>query len=204
MTTKWPIHAQQCKVVKKAKDVLQQEEQRLRDHPGDLMMAVNLFETSIGWFWGRPVTRPYTRSRYALVEALLKIKTFDAVKAAADHLLDMLRLDRGDNMGLRDIVPNLLLRLGRDQQCYDLVFKSWETKSNERGFDYHNLDLPYLELVDVDVFESPAYLCRRFPSLSNQEAVALLKMKLLIDVKNLARCAILTRKLPQELVDKVK
>lgn len=53
------------------------------------------------------------RDRYALVEALLEVKTYAAVDAAYAHLVDMLRLCRGDNMGVRGLVPAVKLRLGR-------------------------------------------------------------------------------------------
>lgn len=85
------------------------------------MTPPNLFEASVGHFWGIHETRPYMRSRYAVVEAYLAIDTYAAVEAARSHLADMLRLCRGDNMGVRDLVPAILLRLGRDQECYDFV-----------------------------------------------------------------------------------
>ncbi len=96
---------------------MSQEEQKLRDHPGDWMMAANAFESSVGHFWGITLTREYMRARYALVEALGKVNTRDAVQAQLDHLLDMLRLCRGDNMGVRYLVPHLMLRLNQDQEC---------------------------------------------------------------------------------------
>jgi hypothetical protein len=39
------------------------------------------------------------RARFALVEALQKVRTHESVKAQLEHLQDMLRLCRGDNMG---------------------------------------------------------------------------------------------------------
>ena len=54
------------------------------------------------------------RARYALVEALLKVKTYAAVEAAHGYCMDMLRLCSSDNMGIRDMIPALKLRLGKD------------------------------------------------------------------------------------------
>lgn len=79
--------------------------------------CVNVFEEYVGQFWGIQGTRPYMRARFFLVDKLLQIKNFDAVKVAFDHTMDMLRLNRSDNLGLRFIAPSLFLRLGNDQQC---------------------------------------------------------------------------------------
>ena len=70
------------------------EEQRLRTFPADFMTPANLFDEAVGLFWGILETRTYMRLRYALVEAILKVKTRDAVETALDHARDMLRLCR--------------------------------------------------------------------------------------------------------------
>ncbi|KAL8653266.1 MAG: hypothetical protein Q9226_003923 [Calogaya cf. arnoldii] len=106
-------HKRVCNGIKKALQVLEKEETKLRAHPADWMTPPNLFEESVGHFWGILETRPYMRSRYAVVEAYLAIDTYAAVEAARSHLADMLRLCRGDNMGVRDVVPATLLRLGQ-------------------------------------------------------------------------------------------
>ena len=43
------------------------------------------------------------RARFALVESTLKVDTFDAVETAVAHLMDMMRLCRGDNMGVQTL-----------------------------------------------------------------------------------------------------
>lgn len=143
------------------------------------------------------------RARYALVEALLKIKTFDAVRSAAEHLRDMLRLCCSDNLGVRDLLPALHLRLGKDQECYDFV-KWWATYDPDGRYDMGNTNLPYLNIVDADAFESVEYLCGDFPDLSHLISVSLLKIKLLIDLKALQNSAFLTGTQPRELVDLVR
>jgi hypothetical protein len=84
----------------------------------------SIFEEQVGHFWIIWKTREYMRARYGLVVSLLKIKSFHAVHAAADHLTDMLRLCHRDDMGTRNQLPHSLLRLGRDQDCYDFI-KWW-------------------------------------------------------------------------------
>ncbi len=58
------------------------------------------------------------RARFALAgELLLNLGTLSSVTEALKHMRDMLRLCRGDNMGLRGLIPAVMLRLDRDQEC---------------------------------------------------------------------------------------
>ena len=64
-------------------------------------------------------------------------------EAALSHLLDMLRLCRGDNMGVRDVVPGLFLQLGRDQEYYHFL-KWWAATGQYVDYDWGDMDEPYL------------------------------------------------------------
>ena len=197
-------HAAHCKAVKQARNALDREEQTLRDDPGDgLFSPANPFETSIGHFWGILSTRDYMRARYALIEAILKIKTLDAVSSAAEHIRDILRLCRSDNMGVRDMLPAIYLRLGQDQDAYDFI-KWYRTKGSAGDYDWGNMDLPYLDVVDADVFESPRYLCGKWPTFGYLVCVTLIKIRLLLDLVALLNAGCLAPKLPPELLDRVK
>jgi hypothetical protein len=160
------------------------EEQKLRAHPGDSMTPANVFEEGVGHFWRIFETRPYMTARFALVEALVKIKTKHAVQAALNHLLDVLRLCRGDNMGVRDLVPALFLRLGKDQQCYDFV-KWWATTAQDSHYNWGDTSAPYLHPKDEDVFEPIDLFTGRFTDLTHAVSVTLMKIRLLLDVKSL-------------------
>jgi hypothetical protein len=107
-------HKWACNAIKKSQKRLDQEETTLRSQPGDGLTPPNLFEEHAGHFWGIAVTLDYMKARYALVGVLLKFKTYAAVEAAYGHTMEMLRLCRGENMGVHDLVPALALRLGRD------------------------------------------------------------------------------------------
>ena len=148
------------------------------------MTPANIFEEGEGRFWGILETRTYMRNRYALVEALLKVKTPDAVDAAFQHLMDMLRLCRGDNMGIRDLIPALFLRLGKDQECYDFA-KWYATTGQDSHYDWGNMSLPFLDVKDADVFEPVDVFTRRYLGLSHTVSVTLLKIRLLLDVRDL-------------------
>ncbi|KAL8655723.1 MAG: hypothetical protein Q9210_000704 [Variospora velana] len=197
-------HAPECKVIECARAVLEREEQTVYDEPGDgLFVPANPFETSVGYFWGIIETRDYMQARLTLVEAILKVKTFDAVESAAHHLRDMIRLSRMDDMRVRDLLPALYLRLGRDQDAYDFV-KWYITTDHEALFDFGDVHLPYLDIVDADVFESPTYLWAKYHNLAYLASVALLKIRLLSDLVALLNVDYLTAKLPPELLDRVK
>ncbi|KAH6669057.1 hypothetical protein B0J14DRAFT_156265 [Halenospora varia] len=196
-------HKSACNSIKKAHNELNRQEQELRSHPGDMFMPANVFEDAVGSFWGIHETRPYMRARYALVESLLKVQQYDAVKAAFDHIMDLLRLCRGDNMGVRSQAPALFLRLGKDQECYDFI-KWWCTTGNQGDYDWGDMNLPYLDLNGEDVFESPELFIRKWADLGHAVAVALLKVKLLLDVKMLKNATVVGEKVPAEILDNIR
>lgn len=196
-------HKQACNAIKKTQLVLDVEEKKLRAHPGDFMTPTNLFEEHVGDFWGLLETRDYMRARFALVEALLKIKTHAAVEGAHAHVMDILRLCHSDNMGVRDLAPALKLRLGRDQECYGFC-KWWATWEGE-DYDWDDSDQPYLDIQGVDIFESPReHFTGEYGSLSRGVAVTLLKIRLLLDLRALQNSSMIGDKVPQEILDGVR
>jgi hypothetical protein len=174
-------HRSTCSKVKKATANLEKEERALKREEGD-----EIFVEERGHFWGIHETRSYMRARFTLVEALLKINTALAVSSALDHLLDMLGLCRGDNMGVRDVVPHLYLRLGRDQEAYDFCMW-WATTGQEGDYDWGNTDLPYLDTKGADVFGDITPFAHKYHALSHTVAISLLKIRLLIDLQALQR-----------------
>ncbi|KAK3326035.1 hypothetical protein B0H66DRAFT_573661 [Apodospora peruviana] len=110
------------------------------------------------------------RARFAAANALLKANTRDAVEAALDHFVDMLRLGRSDNLGVRDIIPSLMLRLGHEQQCYDFL-KWWANQSDTTD----HLDDTNLPLIDP-------FTAKYCLDLSQLVALTLLKMRMYLDV----------------------
>ncbi|KAK9350208.1 hypothetical protein V1523DRAFT_355784 [Lipomyces doorenjongii] len=200
-----PNHKSACNGIKKAQKYLDDQEQELRAFPGDWMTPANPFENAVGHFWGIHETRPYMQSRYALVETLLKVKTRPAVQSALDHIMGMLRLCRGDNQGVRDVVPALLLRLGKDQECYDFL-KWWVTTGQERDYDWGDMDLGYLDVKDADVFEDVDLYTREHYSLSHAVSVTLIKIRILHDLRNLQGSTVVgeTALFPQEILDNIR
>lgn len=177
-----PAHKSACSKIRKAKIALDEAEHQLRNEEGD-----DIFEEGPPHFWGILGTRPYMRVRFALVEVLLLVNTEEAVSAALDHLLAMLHLCRGDNMGVRALVPALYLRLQRDQDAYDFC-KWWATKAQERSYDWGDKTMPYLDTKDADAFEDPTpFIHQAMTSLSFAVSITLVKIRLLIDLQALQR-----------------
>jgi hypothetical protein len=170
------------------------------------MQSGNPFITGVGHFWGLIHTRDYMRTRYRLIEAILEVKTPDAVESALDHFMDILRLCRSDNMGVRSLVPALLLRLGKDRECYDFV-KWWATTGQESDYDWGDTSLPYLDIKDADIFEPVDLFCRKYSDLSHTVSITLLKLRLLLEIKKcLQNMAVLRESglLPTELFDHIQ
>ncbi|KAF7508644.1 hypothetical protein GJ744_009036 [Endocarpon pusillum] len=197
-------HKRVCNAIKKAQQKLDHEEMTLRNQPPDIFTPARLFEEHVGHFWGIRETRNYMRARYALIEALLQVKTHAAVKAAHDHAMDCLRLCRGDNMGVRDMLPALKLRLGQDQECYDFI-KWYATTGQDGEYDWGDMDNPFLDLKGEDVFEPlPANTTHRFAALSHTVALTLLKLRLKLDIRHLQRSSIIGTQVPQEIMDNIR
>ena len=194
-----PHHRSLCRKVKATRKQLVTEEQELRAAPADPYLHSipgDVFEVQVGHFWGLFHTRPYIRARYAHIDTTLKIKSAVAVERALDHCLDLHRLCRSDNMGLRFLTPHLLLRLCRDQEAYD--FLCWYATRGP-DYDWGNVDLPYLNIKGADVFEDVAIHIPRFPHLSHLVAVTLIKIRLLKDLQALQNSRIVLGNVPQEM-----
>ncbi|TVY82760.1 hypothetical protein LSUE1_G004073 [Lachnellula suecica] len=199
-------HKRVCVAIKKAQKALDDEERSLRSLPADSWTPENPFENAVGRFWGLHETRPYMLSRFALVDAILKVKTRYAVQTALDHVTDILRLCRSDNMGVRDLAPSLFLRLGKYQECYDFV-KWWATTGRRSNYDWGNPALPHLDLRDEDVCEAVTLYTDSYLDLSHSVSVMLLKIRLLSDLKSLQNSTVMHEVAPQvppEVLDNIR
>jgi tetratricopeptide (TPR) repeat protein len=74
---------------------------------GELALGPKGFEEYDGRFWGFLKTRPYMRARHGLSLALLKL---GEEEAAMEHFRAMLKLNPGDNQGIRYLLLGSLLR----------------------------------------------------------------------------------------------
>ncbi|KAK4496518.1 hypothetical protein PRZ48_012498 [Zasmidium cellare] len=165
-----PDHEAQCVRTRNARNKMRREKVRLlREDP-------NVFEMSMGVFWGDHDTRPYMQARARYIEDLSQLKTQEAVEAALELAFENLELSKNDNMGTRDLIPALLIRVGRDQEAYNFI-KWWQTNGR-------NGATTYLDLPDQDVFEDMTMNdgLRLGGSLDFQSALVLLKYRLAEDL----------------------
>lgn len=182
-------HKSACKIVKEARAKLAEEDDRVRNATPDAMA-----EEDAGHFH---FYDEHIQARHALAGHLeLTLGTLDGVSEALGHLQDILRMCPGDHLAAMDgtdRVPGLMLRLDLDQECYDLV-KRWAT-----GDSIHE-GLPYPDLHGADVFEDPDFLTN-FLQKKHIIATILLKLKLIVDIRNLKvlRKALAPRPLPAEI-----
>jgi hypothetical protein len=85
---------------------------------GERALGPAVFQRDAGNFWGILETRPYMRARLGLAYALW---TDARREEAVDHLQDMLRLNPGDNQGVRYSLASFLLFLDRDDDLHRLL-----------------------------------------------------------------------------------
>ncbi len=76
---------------------------------GERAIGPQAFKEDVGHFWGLLETRPYMRARAGLAAALWTAG--DEAEAVA-HYQDMLRLNPGDNQGIRYVLLGCLLQMG--------------------------------------------------------------------------------------------
>ena len=85
---------------------------------GERALGQQTFEEEVGYFWGLLETRPYMRARAGLAWCLWVIGD---QQQAIDHYQEMLRLNPGDNQGLRYLLANCLLESGGDETLQRLL-----------------------------------------------------------------------------------
>lgn len=175
-----------------------------------MSLPPRVFEEHAGHFWGIYETRGYMRARYVFVDVILTSfpRHRVAVQTAIDHFMDMLRLNRSDSMGLRNQVPALMLRLGRDQDAYDFV-KWWamcDPNDPHGDYDWSDMELPHLDTRDADALEEPEWWTCDFLNLSHASTVVLIKLRILFKLRNLQNTAraLYGSILPREIVDQVR
>jgi tetratricopeptide (TPR) repeat protein len=85
---------------------------------GQRTLGETYFTENAGRFWSLVATRPYMHARAGLAECLVDTGKVDE---GIVNYKEMLLLNPDDNQGLRYILLNLLIELGRDQEAQELV-----------------------------------------------------------------------------------
>ena len=85
---------------------------------GERAIGAEGFRRNVGHFWLALETRPYMRARLGLAHVLWTLGRRDE---AVRHLQDLLRLNPGDNQGVRYTLAGFLLFLDRDDELDQLL-----------------------------------------------------------------------------------
>jgi tetratricopeptide (TPR) repeat protein len=93
---------------------------------GQRALGPEMFEENAGHFWGILETRPYMRAREGLARTLWWLGRH---RESVEHLWDMLRLNPGDNQGIRYPLSARLLEMGDDDALERLVNQYKEEES---------------------------------------------------------------------------
>lgn len=208
-------HMSACAAVAYAKEVLSEEETKLRNAVDPL----DPFECYYGEFWNVETTRPFMLARMDLVKTLRRLRTRESVRQQLLHIRAMLDISANDDIMARIAAPALLLRMDEDQECYDLL-KSWRLTGKACDYQWSGLGLGALKTshedsYSGDIFEAADYMCDHDPSLNDgtvlehSVAMTLLKVKVLIDLGMLQKATIfdntdVARRLPREVLDQIR
>ncbi|KAG5657953.1 hypothetical protein KAF25_006904 [Fusarium avenaceum] len=124
--------------------------------------------------------RHKTTMRLARVDELLQSDSQDDAELALLELWDMLKGDRADPLGVSDIIPHVLLRVGGEQECYDFI-KWWAFHGSKSPTD--NRISPFFTTKGANACEFPHALLQKGLSLSHLVALTLLKLRLFLDLE---------------------
>ncbi|KAL2797783.1 Mnd1 family-domain-containing protein [Aspergillus keveii] len=111
-------------------------------------------------------------------------------------------------MGVRSLVPGIMLRLNKDQGCYDFIkwFFVGCDDDDDDDYDWGNTDLPFLDVKDADVFEDvEVFTKNKRPDLTRLVSLTLLKIKLLLDLEALqSSTRTAGAKVPREVLNNIR
>ncbi|KAL2760354.1 hypothetical protein ACRALDRAFT_1078894 [Sodiomyces alcalophilus JCM 7366] len=180
----WPYHKAACKIIAKLRRDVENAARPLRSYSWDPRdPPKNFFEEQPGYFWGIVATRPYMHARNELAHTIAAMDNRLALEECLSHQFDMLRLSVRDNMGVREEMPGVMLRLGRDQECYDLI-KWWALGYKDSASYLEEDRADFLNIKDADALEPiEPFMDHDFFSSSHISSLALLKIRLLLDLQ---------------------
>jgi tetratricopeptide (TPR) repeat protein len=98
---------------------------------GQRALGPRAFKEYEGQFWGFLETRPYMRARLALAQCLWAAGRREE---AIEHYREMLRLNPGDNQGVRYILVSCLLDLDRREELRQLLDKYEDDATANWGY----------------------------------------------------------------------
>ncbi|KAJ3045522.1 hypothetical protein HDV00_009179 [Rhizophlyctis rosea] len=108
-------------------------------------------------------------------------KTLDAVEDALHNVKNLLELDQGDKFRVREHAPFLMLRLGKDQECYDFI--KWCATAAQAQKDWYKVkEQDFLNCHGADMFEGVHFLTK-VKDVNLLVAAVLLKVRILLNLE---------------------
>lgn len=89
---------------------------------GERTLGKKPFQEEVGHFWSILATRPYMRARAALAEFLWMNHNYDE---SVEVCMETLRLNPGDNQGIRYVLAQRLMAIDRDDD-FEALYKEFE------------------------------------------------------------------------------
>ena len=180
----WSSHKSYCNQIKKHMRSVTVEAEALKQYEDWDGETVDLFEESVGNFWGLVDPRDYCRARHGLDLALhkcgMKNNSKLALELSIEHMLDLVWLNRGDNLGVRVLIPSIYCMVDRIQEAYDFL-KWWTICSKDGNYDWGDINLPYCNLKDENMYEELSALkLHEFTQVHWLVSLFLIKYKLMV------------------------
>jgi len=179
-----PQHNSACIKTKKRRTKLAKKEELFRNATPNFTTSANASASNIRHSWALLSvlsTRDDTIAKLDLAETIRSLHTLDGVQEALAHLRDILRLCRGNNVGVQDLIAPIMLQLDLDQECCNFV-KWYETEGQRSNYHGGNMNLPCLDANSANALESIDYMDQTSGSVYSISTIMLLKLKLLVDV----------------------
>ena len=188
-------HMKFCKYIGKLTDLIEKQAaalQRQYECVGRKKKRVNLFDVSVGNFWGIYNTRGYMEARMMLADVIhdciaSDYGTKESFETVLRHYQDMLRLCSSDNLNLRFRFPYLLINVNRDDDAFDFI-RYWmkadsnnETNREQSHADSVEGDWLYGHQEDcrfLDIFQECPDANLKYTDIAHLVALACIKMRL--------------------------
>jgi hypothetical protein len=113
--------------------------------------------------------------------------TLDGVRQSVEGLKELLHLSRRDQHCMRGVLACRMLQLDQDQECFDFI-KWFELRAYDHSriaYNWHDMRLPYMNPTKSSLLSSISFLDIDRTEPVFLTSVLLLKIKLVIDVKNI-------------------
>jgi hypothetical protein len=124
-----------------------------------------------------------------------------------NHLHHVARLDKSDEHGARGVLPFAMLQLDLDQECYDFI-KWYEKHGLSEDAAFGTTTTQFSDIIHAHPHQELNPANDEYHAFQHNNAMLLLKLKLLVDVINirLARAviAVTATTLPPELCTRIE